>query len=374
MNLTTLSSPYLLASHTTAIPTGFWVLVSIVNKAHHAWKWYVWKETYSNPDHFLGLLAGNAADYCIDNRLIKLPAIPFFIISRFLDYFKQQDKCLKTWGKWKDSINGIHPINIKISHTGKTNVIFLKPYAVVWFISDSNRCYIRIYKIAVSTLQLSIESFKLLMHIMDLMDCFTVDPQKIQQLASQAFREGGVHGPKCLKVLCKNKTLFMHRLEMMDGFFQSIFAVNSFKHMRDSLSSFFDATESWLSWYDKVSNKTGRAITALGKKVIYDLAPEHLKSCVDVEIDLFLDPKPIKPCDKQLLKQTILLPAKKEEMESKKKDLIVLHSSFTSQGALCLPNAANKQLLPKQGKLSSKPIQLKFQLPVSLLYPQNNSH
>jgi hypothetical protein len=179
---------------------GFWHAALLLKKVHRIWQFSGRVQSYSNPDNFLGLGVGYALNFALgQNRLLKLPALPFLIGARLLDLFEQEDALHRASRRWKEAVKSVQPITV-IAPLG------------YWQLK-ARRLIIRVQRIAVSTLQVAKEGFKLIMRIMDVLELVTFDPHRLQGQIDLSVQEGALNIPRCLHALNRNKIVLLKRLE-----------------------------------------------------------------------------------------------------------------------------------------------------------------
>ncbi len=253
-----------------------WSIAAGLNKIHGIWKIYVKGTAYLNPDNFFGLSAGLMYETLIGDRLwLKLPTIPFFVMSRFLDLFEQEDAWTKQFHRWLESVQCVQPLPIKLTED-------YARYKISWLRNASYGVYLRIQRIAICTLHLALESFKLAMRIMDVVELITLDPVQLNNFANQSVRESGWHIPRCLSLLVKNKLIFIQRLERKEaGIGRALKLLGcekiKAKDVINSAEGMIAQCEKGLEYYGQASNYVGEAVKNLGKKFIHDWSPESVK-------------------------------------------------------------------------------------------------
>lgn len=253
-----------------------WSLAAGVNKVHGLWKIYIKGTTYLNPDNFFGLSVGMIYQTVIGDRfLLKLPTVPFFVMSRFLNLFEQEDEWNKSWSCWKETFQGIQPIHTRLTVEYANN-------RITWFHYSLECLWIRVQRIAYCTLLLAVETFKLIMRIMDIVELITLDPAKLNEFVDQSVRECGLHIPRCLNTLVKNKQMFISRLESKEeGINDALKWLGSEKikgiDVIKSAKSMFDHCEKGLELYQQAGDFVGDAIKNLGRKFIYEWSPEGVQ-------------------------------------------------------------------------------------------------
>ena len=92
-------------------PLGFWQAAIVLKKIHRFWQYSIRLRPYANPDNFFGLGVGYALNFVLgQNRLLKLPALPFLVGTRLLDLFEQEDAFRRSCRHWKETLRGVQPI------------------------------------------------------------------------------------------------------------------------------------------------------------------------------------------------------------------------------------------------------------------------
>lgn len=298
-----LSTTKHLSEQTVKYSASLWYSAATLSNVHWVWKAYIKGKTYGNPDNWMGLAAGHTIDFFIgDNVLLKLPAFPFLIGSRFLDLFEQEDALIKSYQKWKKTLKGTQPICYKSTNDhGRFASLFFSNYTIYWIKSKSYNISIRTQRIFGATLKMTGESFKLLMRLMDIVEMITIDPAKWRELASQGVKEGGVHIPKCLYTLSRNKDIFIRRLQSHEKGINSALKLLGAKKLKaddmiDNVRYLFSYTEKGLDVYKKTSEMVGQSLVNLFKKFVYDWSPKSLKQLM---VDTGIAPKKNKWFKKQ---------------------------------------------------------------------------
>lgn len=190
-------------------PTGVWTVAVVLKKIHRFWQYSIRVKPYTNPDNFFGLGLGYALNFVLgQNRLLKLPALPFLVGTRLLDLFEQEDAFRNTCQRWKEAFKGTQPI------------VILRGQKAAYG-SFCPRCLVRIQRVALATLGISREGFVLLMRMMDVLELITFDSQQLEKLVDLGVREGALNIPRCLNALNRNKEVLIQRLngkkEALDG-------------------------------------------------------------------------------------------------------------------------------------------------------------
>lgn len=254
---------------------GFGTIAVGLSKIHGAWKWYRYGELFTNKDNALGLAAGHLADIALPgNIFLRLPAVPFYAGSLLLDLFSEEDQLAQSWSDLKESIFSTIPINPRINWTANLSQKGLGSTYTITCWSFTLRCAAqKTYYIGLNILSLSFHSFKLVMRIMDVIEIFTLDVDQLKSIADRSIREGGVHIPKCLNALAKNKHLFLERLENKTVFSSGIETVGGDpEKIKEYVRNLFSRLEGGLEVYDKVNTAVGNGTAAILKKGLYDIA------------------------------------------------------------------------------------------------------
>jgi hypothetical protein len=266
----------ILAGQGVDFSASFWSIAAGMNKIHCVWKYYIKGMTYLNPDNFFGLSAGLVYETIIGDRLLlKLPTVPFFVMTRFLDLFEQEDVWAQQYHHWRQAIRCVQPFPAKA-------IVDCALYKISWFSCNVHCLFLRLQRIVFCTLHLGLESFKLVMRIMDIVELITLDPAKLGGFANQSVRESGLHIPRCLSVLVKNKVVIIQRLNQKKGGIEGALKLLGCKKIEakdviTSVESMIADCEKGLEYYDQASSCVGEAVKNLGKKCIYDWSPEAIK-------------------------------------------------------------------------------------------------
>ena len=254
---------------------GLGVVASGVSQVHGLWKWYRFGETYTNTDNALPLLIGNAFESFIlpDNTLLKLPAVPFYLGSRLLDLFAQEDNLHRACSKLKQAVFCTLPVNPKTEWIAKSPLDYvISRYKITWWVNDAKSAAIRLHRVALVSLEVGLETFKLVMRIVDVIEIFSLDPDKMKEIARKSIREGGIHIPRCLNALVKNQNIFLERLNSQNLFGYGISAVGGNpEKVKEIAQTLFNNLETGLDIYQKASVIVGDGAAALAKKSIYDI-------------------------------------------------------------------------------------------------------
>lgn len=278
------------------ISGAIWSFAAAISKIHSIWKIYIKGITYLNPDNFFGLSVGMIYQTIIGDRLfLKLPTVPFFVMARFLDLFEQEDAWRKQWNRWFETVQCVQPI-----HTSLTREY--GNYKITWFHYSLSCLWVRIQRIAYATFLLAWESFKLVMRIMDIVELVTVDPAKLNEFVDRSVRESGLHIPRCLNVLIRNKAIFISRLESKESGINDALKWIGCEKLKaadviDSAKSLFDHCQKGLELYQQAGDFVGDAIKNLGKKFIYEWSPDGIKQMLK---EHHLDPQSEQQAQKQI--------------------------------------------------------------------------
>jgi hypothetical protein len=272
-----------------------WTAAAKTSQIHGLWKIYIQGKIYLNPDNFFGLVSGMTYQALIgDHLFLKLPTVPFFVMARFFDLCEQEDAWRGAYKRWISSLRFTQPIYVPPKPL-KKGMLFSFSFAYsVSHIKHKSKClWIRIQRIAFFTLNLGVQSFKLLMRILDIVELMTFDSKTLSSLLNQSVRESGIHIPRCLGVLEKNKHVLLARLmnnrSNVDKALQTLGAKKiTADHVINTTKTLFEYLEKGLHVYKETSNGVGESIRALGKTFIYEWSPDDMKNILQ---DLDLAPK-----------------------------------------------------------------------------------
>ncbi len=190
---------------------GFWQAALLLKKVHRTWQYVIRVKSYTNPDNFFGLGVGHALNFALgQNRLLKLPALPFLVGTRLLDLFEQEDAFRASCRHFREGIRCVQPITLVEELSSHL------PYRFKWWLK-AKRLTIRIQRIALATFGVMREAFHLTMRIMDVVELVTFDSQRLQQLIDLSVQEGALNIPRCLKALHRNKGALVARLHNNKG-------------------------------------------------------------------------------------------------------------------------------------------------------------
>lgn len=251
------------------------MIASGLSQIHGLWKWYRYGQIYTNKENAFGLGFGYAMESFVlpNSTLLKLPAVPFYLGSHLLDLFAQEDELKKACIELKRAVLCVVPVNPKTEWVKNSPLTrYISRHRLTWLIYNSNCVLIRIQRISLCSLKVLLESFKLVMRTMDVIDLCTLDPSKIEAIAKQSIREGGYHIPRCLNALVKNKMIFIDRLNDPNsvlGYGVNAVGANPEK-MREAACSLFDYLEKGLIIYKSTGDQVGNCLSSMTKKTIFE--------------------------------------------------------------------------------------------------------
>lgn len=240
-------------------PFPFWQAAILFKKVHRIWQVVIRVPTYTNPDNFFGLGVGYGIDLILgQNRLLKLPAVPFLVGVRLLDLFEQEDTFRKSCHSWLEGVKAVQPITII-------------EYAADSWQFKAKWIYIRISRVASATLHVFKESFTLIMRIMDLMELISFDSKQLQELVDLSVKEGALNISRCIRSLNRNKGALIKRLEKNEGTINRLLKGLGAKKTRaeDVVAKIKGGVETLHSWtmrYEAVSQTVGSFFTGQKKK------------------------------------------------------------------------------------------------------------
>jgi len=262
-------------------PTAIWTGAAALKRVHSIWQIFTKGNLYLNPDNFFGLISGMTLEKLVRNNLIlESPTVAFFITARFLDLFEQEDCWNRSKIKWIEAFKFIQPIYLEnpIISEG-IPLAYCHPF--VWIKVNSKCLVIRVQRIAFGTLDLTFNSFKLIMRVMDIVDIMNME---WTNLANQSVRESGIHVPRVLPVLLNsmNRKMIIHRLEVEKIGLASMGEIFGEDKMKagETAKNIFAFLDLGLRYYEKASgvcSDVSKAISSLLKRGFYDCSPKFLK-------------------------------------------------------------------------------------------------
>lgn len=284
-----------LSSQGVNYPATLWTIAAALKRIHAVWQVAIQGQFYINPNNYYGIIVGRILK-SIDNPFVSYPTVPFFIMARFLDLFEQEDQWNQSKAKWLEALARVHPIHIKFKLSEQKTVFFISKHTLFWFKVNTYTILIRVQRIAMATLDFGLQSFKLLMRIMDIVDLINFDWNTLVQ---RSTAESGVHVPRGLAVIIKpeNKERFMKRLEGKTNNLISaghIYGIERSKAV-EVAKVFFESLEFGLFYYEKTAGIFGDAVISLIKQGIYDWSPQAVKN--------YLQKHRLDPDSEQWLKQ-----------------------------------------------------------------------
>jgi hypothetical protein len=288
----TLLSPALIPAAESAYLMQLGKFASGLSHVHGVWKWYRYGELF-NKDNALGLGVGHLVDFILpDSTILKLPAVPFYVGAQLLRLFSTEDAVVGAWGDLKQAVFCTIPVNPKTKWITKSSLNYVvSRYTLTWWINDFKTIAIRTHAIAICTLQLVLESFKLVMRIMDVIEIFTLDPDKIKAIAKQSIRQAGVDVPLCLNALVKNQNVFLERLGNKTVFGYGVEAIGGDpEKVKEAVQTLFNKMETGLDIYQKVSETFGDGVICFVKKGFFDIGStavgdEKMRALYDPDSD-----------------------------------------------------------------------------------------
>lgn len=264
--------------------SSLWSCAAGLSQIHGYWKIYIKGTKILNPDNIVGNVGGLVYRYTAgDNVLLVLPAVYFFYMSRLLDLLEQEDMIYESYNRWVDAIKRTAPTNVQVelSKKGKMDLV-ASQYTITWFQMSSKNLWVRTQRITYCSLDLALQSFKLIMRIMDFVELFTLDPNKISDIIDESVIESGLNIPRCLNKLNKNQNIIMDRLEGKKKAIDCVLKMLGAKKLKgddiiDMAKTFFKEMEKFLVIWQTGSEAVGDIATTLGKQLVYDLSPQALK-------------------------------------------------------------------------------------------------
>lgn len=233
------------------------------------WKWYRYGELYTNTDNLLPLAAGELVNAGLPNNLfIKLPALPFFVASIALDIFSDEEVISEKCGDFIEACLGTVPVNSRIVWTPGTST-----FTVTCLSYTTRNITTRVYDVGCNALQIGLRSMRVVMRVVDIIDV-AFNSGNIQEVAERSVREGGVHIPKCLDALTRNKHAILSKLKKGETVFGRVIEAlgGNPKHINESVESLFSYLEPGLKVYQKACATFGDGVFAIVKKGVHDIA------------------------------------------------------------------------------------------------------
>lgn len=264
----------------------WWYGAAGLHQAHRMWKWITLGQTYGNSDNWLGLSLGHVLDCHISNTFFsRFPFVAFLVGKRFLDLMQQKDSVEKTFGDWKSALQGIHPVYLfEKNHPTTEGVISIKSLHITW-IHVSKTLLIRVERVALTTLQLTGETFKLVMRSMDILEFVSFDRQQYEELLRISVQQAPLNILHCMEALNRNEDVFMQRLEKekaaIDKGLQYLGVSISSSDVIKNVGTFFEWSKSAQKGYKTVSSLFGDAATDLFKLIIQSVVSDDLKPTVN---------------------------------------------------------------------------------------------
>lgn len=244
------------------------------------WKKWVWTQVYGNHNNWLALGLGHLIYSKLGNSTItQAIAMSIFYAYQLLNYFQQQDVFVESCRRFLESVQCRRPICVEPSREPAQKKHFLwNDRQINHLVCRMKSVNIRIMRILASIWDVILNGFKLTMRIMDVAELITLDPSKLQKIATKSIKEGGVYIPHVLKELSKNKEAFLSRLEQEEKTINKFLQNNGMakfkgKEITNIARTIFVEMETVLKGYELISDTVGTAIKDGLLHIIYHFIP-----------------------------------------------------------------------------------------------------
>jgi len=257
-------SPSILTANNVAYWSGLWYVASFVEKTRVFWKVKLLGETY-HPNNLAGIAAGTVAEGLLDlwlpgGKMLKIGMYPFLIGSRIYDLFLQENKFQQACNEWKDAVYGVQPVyhEFKLVEKSFLTYLFSRYTLTEWKIGLLN-LETRIKRIFWETVQVIVQTYYLINRIIDVIEVISFDIDKIKRICEEHFREGVVHGSKCMNALIGYKHTILQRLSSKSSNLH-----RGLRHLgidpravKEKVVSFYDFTEPKMDAFNSISEYIG---------------------------------------------------------------------------------------------------------------------
>lgn len=258
------------------LPSLMWEGASALKRVHRVWQLMIHGRLYANPGNYYGLLLGKL---CNTSTFLKNASVPFYVTARLLDLYDQENAWQDSKIKWFEALSGVHPVQLKTNPNIIHSSVFLSGHTLAWLNVTSIRAYVRIQRVAMSSLNISLQTFKLLMMAMDVIELFNME---WSNLTEQSAKRVGIDAPRCLNVLvhANQKNCFVTKIRntaleiVRSSILDEVDRIKAAEYA-DQLKS---VLECFLLHYQMTTGIFGQAVSLLVKQGIYDWSPEYVKN------------------------------------------------------------------------------------------------
>lgn len=261
------SSTYDLTPGPLRLPPVVWTTFAALNKVHGLWRWYRRIELYRQPDNLMQLLGGHIIDKVVGKAyVLRVAAQCLLVATRILECVQQQAEVCRCGKVWWNAIKGHYPKNTEIKWEDSGTYAYLSPSTVHWFKMKGHMLWARIERVALLTLNLFKEAFKLSMTIMDVIDVFCWSPET----SNEGVRESFVNITKWMDTAVNNKDELLAGIQNNRDLIERLLKKSPFTYeqLYQGVSSTLDGTEILAKGIKKVSKMGGGALIESGKKAI----------------------------------------------------------------------------------------------------------
>jgi len=250
-----------------------WAGFSALHKVHRLWRTYRRTKVYSNPDNFLRLMAGHAANFAVgDSLLFRVAAQCVLISTRILECAEQQRALQKSWDQLVHSFRGTYVIPAQADWGRGAKSDYLSPSTISWWNVSGTQLAKRAYRVAVGIIDVGSQAFQLSMKIMDAVEVFTFNPETGDEAMNELF----VNGSKWMDQLVDNKELLISSLEGNRGLISKILegtgANGSVDDLIGKVRAAIGRAEEVRDQENEIAEEFGMVAAAFGKKALYGVA------------------------------------------------------------------------------------------------------
>lgn len=253
-----------------------------LQKVHKIWQFYMRSKMRVNSDHWLSLLLGHSFDHFFGHRTVtKIITVPFFVTVRLLNLIEQEDAFLRSFGRLKLAFQGMQPVSQCPNKVSGFKYLFSE-YRYTQYRQNISTFTQRVQRIAYSIFDFLKHFFFLVMRFMDILELFSSDQAKIEELMHRSVQEGIVNLERVADVICNNNQNFLLRIEQLEKIMneKSSFAFNPIR----LAITFLNTLDQSAKTYKKTAVLTGNTTRIILKKTLLEMLPADAKKFIEPPI------------------------------------------------------------------------------------------
>ncbi len=249
------------------LPPAIWTVFTGLNKVHNIWRWYRRAELYRQPDNLFQLFTGHIVNMVIgDSLLLRVAAQSLLIATRLLECAQQQAIVTDTAYEWWVALKGNYPKPLSISWDNCKGFGLFSASTVYWWKISTLAIYHRVHRVALLTWNLCVESFKLSMAIMDVIDVFYWSPT----VKNEAINESFINLSKWLDNLVNNKEELLSGLHSNQTLIEKLLASTPFSYtqLEAAVTKTLNTTEMIHTQVKNISQVGNGVFIDVGKRML----------------------------------------------------------------------------------------------------------